>query len=279
MYTQCPECLSVFSLDAPTLAQAHAFVTCGCCGADFDSLATLTDSLPPEPFGELALNAPSLAPPQVTTVVYHPQPPPQAVAVQPSPSDPPAAVEGFPPLGFTPRFARGLLPKGERANHRHLHRPTGHSPAWALACVVLTLLLAAQVGWAQRDLLISTTATGTWLRAGCAALHCSLPLVSAPDRLRLLDSNVQTHPSVPHALMISASVRNDAPFAQPYPLLALTLSDAHGQRLAMRRLRPREYLDDTAALRRGLLPGANTVLLLEVADPGDQAVAFEFAFE
>ena len=47
----------------------------------------------------------------------------------------------------------------------------------------------------------------------------------------------------------------------------------------MRRLRPREYLDDTAVLRRGLPPGASTVLLLEVADPGDQAVAFEFAFE
>ncbi|WP_449422938.1 DUF3426 domain-containing protein, partial [Rhodanobacter lindaniclasticus] len=32
--------------------------------------------------------------------------------------------------------------------------------------------------------------------------------------------------SVPNALMISASVRNDASFAQPYPIVTVTLSDA-----------------------------------------------------
>ena len=279
MYTQCPECLSVFALDAPTLAQAHAFVTCGYCGADFDSLATLADELPPEPFSELALNEPSLTPPQVQTVVYHPQPPPAAVVEDVPAVSSPVATEDFSQLVFAPRFARAVTSKASRHTYRHLHPAAGHTRAWVLACGVLTLLLGAQVAWAKRDTLISAPTTGAWLRASCAALHCPLPLVAAPDRLRLLDSNVQTHPSVPHALMISASVRNDAPFAQPYPVLTLTLSNAQGQRLAMRRLRPREYLDDTAVLHRGLPPGTSTVLLLEVADPGDQAVAFEFAFE
>jgi len=47
----------------------------------------------------------------------------------------------------------------------------------------------------------------------------------------------------------------------------------------MRRLQPREYLDDDTILQRGLAPGASAVLLFEVEDPGDQAVAFEFRFE
>ncbi|CAM5321484.1 Zinc finger/thioredoxin putative domain-containing protein OS=Rhodanobacter lindaniclasticus OX=75310 GN=B1991_05830 PE=4 SV=1 [Rhodanobacter lindaniclasticus] len=47
----------------------------------------------------------------------------------------------------------------------------------------------------------------------------------------------------------------------------------------MRRLQPSRYLDDPATLRHGLDPGAVTVLLLEVKDPGDKAVAFEFGFE
>ena len=281
MYTQCPECLSVFSLDAATLAQTHAFVTCGYCGAGFDSLATLADDLPSEPFLELALNEPALAPPEVHMVVYRPQPAPVAVVV--AAEDPAinasAAGEDFSQLTFTPRFARAAAPKTRRQTHRHLHQRAGHSRIWALACGVLTLLLGAQVAWATRDVLITTPTTGAWLRASCAALHCTLPLVAAPNRLRLLDSNVQTHPSVPHALMISASVGNDAPFTQPYPVLTLTLSNVEGQRVAMRRLRPREYLDDVLALQRGLPPGTSTVLLLEVADPGDQAVAFEFAFE
>ena len=279
MYTQCPECLSVFALDAPTLAQAHGFVTCGYCGADFDSLATLADDLPPDPFMEMAINDPALAPPRVETVVYHPQLPQPAV-VEDSP-EAGAATDGedFSQLVFTPRFARSAPAKKRQRTHRHLRSAGAPSRIWALACGLLILLLGVQAAWDQRSALISAPTTGAWLRASCAALHCTLPLVAAPERLRLLDSNVQTHPSVPHALMISASVRNDAPFAQPYPVLTLILSNARGQRLAMRRMRPREYLDDTLALRRGLLPGTSTVLLLEVADPGDQAVAFEFAFE
>ena len=280
MYTQCPECLTVFSLDAQTLAQAHAYLTCGNCGANFDSLATLTDALPPAPFDELPLNEQALTPPLVDMVVYRPQSEP-VVVEKPVPAvSEPVAENDFAQLVFTPRFARNAAPAPPRAAHRHLRQPgSEYRLAWAMACGVLALLLGAQVAWAKRDALVADPTTGSWLRSSCAALHCRLPLVAAPKRLRLLDSNVQTHPSVPHALMISARVRNDAPFGQPYPVLTLTLSNAQGEHVAMRRLRPREYLDDTAALQRGLAPGTSTVLLLEVADPGDQAVAFEFAFE
>ena len=69
MYTQCPECLSVFSLDAQTLAKAHGHVVCGHCNASFGSLATLTEQLPPEPFVELAVNEPALEPPLLDLVV------------------------------------------------------------------------------------------------------------------------------------------------------------------------------------------------------------------
>jgi len=79
--------------------------------------------------------------------------------------------------------------------------------------------------------------------------------------------------------MISLSLRNEAAFAQPWPVVVVTLSDAQGHRLVMRRLLPTDYLDDPAVLDHGLAPGATTALLLEVQDPGDQAVAYEFGFE
>ena len=280
MYTQCPECLSVFSLDARTLAKAHGHVVCGHCNASFGSLATLTEQLPPEPFVELAVNEPALEPPLLDLVVYRPQPEPVVVATEQPASAPP---EDFSQLVFTPRFARqsrGRAGKRTRGKAHRLRAASGERNwPWILACGVLTLLLLAQLGWAKRDALIRDPTVGGWLRSSCAVLHCRLPLVAAPARLRLLASNVQAHPSVPNALMISASVRNDASFAQPYPVVTVTLSDAQGQRLAMRRLQPTEYLDDPATLRRGLAPGAVAVLLLEVKDPGDQAVAFEFGFE
>lgn len=278
MYTQCPECLSVFSLDAHTLAQAHGHVICGHCGASFDSIATLTAQLPPEPFRELPVNEPAFEPPCIDLVVYRPRPEPIAVV---SPELPVAATEDFSQLTFAPRFAREPAPR--RRGRSRERRPRQHAGErrwpWVIVCTALTLLLAGQLAWAERGVLIRDATVGGWLRSTCTTLGCQLPLIAAPAQLRLLASNVQAHPSVPGALMISASVRNDAAFAQPYPVLTITLSDAQGQRLAMRRLRPHEYLDDRSILQRGLAPGATTVLLLEVEDPGDKAVAFQFDFE
>ncbi len=282
MYTQCPECLSVFSLDAHTLAQAHGHVICGHCGAGFDSLATLTEQLPPEPFRELPVNAPACAPPSSDLEIYRPRPEPQVVAVvDPVPGAiPPSATEDFSQLVFTPRFARERPVRRTRGKVRPRRPPSAerHWP-WVIVCLALALLLAAQLAWAERDPLIRNPVVGGWLRQTCALLDCQLPLVAAPAQLHLLASNVQQHPSVAHALMISASVRNDAAFAQPYPVLSITLSDAQGRRIAMRRLQPQEYLDDGTALERGLAPGATTVLVLEVADPGDKAVGFALDFE
>ena len=281
MYTQCPECLSVFSLDAHTLAQAHGHVICGHCAASFDSIATLTDQLPPEPFRELPVNEPELEPPGIDLVVYRPRPDSPAVIQADGPAEKSTAPEDFSQLVFTPHFARKhrtYLPKRSRQHSRQRASGERRWP-WVVVCFVLALLLGTQLAWAERDSLIRHTIAGGWLRSICATFGCELPLIAAPQQLRLLDSNVQTHPSVSGALMISASVRNDAAFAQPYPVVTITLSNAQGQRMAMRRLQPREYLDDNTILQRGLAPGASTVLLFEVQDPGDKAVAFEFGFE
>ena len=287
MYTQCPECLSVFSLDAQTLAKAHGHVVCGHCEASFDSLATLAEQLPPEPFAELPVNEPAFEPPLLDLVVYRPRPDPPAVVVADemvTAAAPRPAVEDFSQLVFAPRFAREphvrpREPSTRRERRRHLRSSGERRWPWVAACLLLALLLAIQLAWAKRDDLIRNPAVGGWLRASCGVLGCELPLVSAPQQLRLLASNVQAHPSVAGALMISASVRNDATFAQPWPVLTITLSNAQGQRIAMRRLQPAEYLDDATILRHGLAPGASAVLLLEVEDPGDKAVAFEIGFE
>ena len=284
MYTQCPECLSVFSLDAQTLTKAHGHVVCGHCNASFGSLATLTEQLPPEPFVELPINEPAFEPPLLDLVIYRPSPEPAAVTPDASSAVQEPLPGDFSQLVFAPRFARKSRDHRTRKRERRkASQPRAESDErrwpWALACSLLLTLLLAQAAWAKHEVLIRNPTVGSWLRSGCAVLHCRVPLVSAPDRLRLLASNVQAHPSVPNALMISVSIRNDATFAQPYPVVTITLADAQGQSVAMRRLQPGQYLDDRAVLRRGLAPGATSVLLLEFADPGDKAVAFEFGFE
>lgn len=259
MYTQCPDCLTVFSLNTETLAQARGQVVCRHCHIEFDALASLSDQLPPEPFYQLALRLPS-EPPRLDLAVYRPP------AIAEPAVEQPVDAGDFSELVVAPRFARPREREGRRW-------------PWISACLLLLLALGAQLAWAERDVLISDGTVGPMLRQGCASLGCTLPLVQDTRQLSLLARDVQAHPSVPGALLITASLRNDATFAQPYPVVSITLSDANGKRLAMRRLRPGEYLNDAGALQQGLAPGATAALMLEVEDPDGKAVAFEFGFE
>ncbi|HET6555181.1 MAG TPA: MJ0042-type zinc finger domain-containing protein, partial [Dyella sp.] len=71
MYAQCPDCLTVFSLNTETLAQARGEVVCGHCFAEFDALASLSDQLPAEPFHQLPERKVDL-PPRLDLAVYRP---------------------------------------------------------------------------------------------------------------------------------------------------------------------------------------------------------------
>lgn len=274
MYTQCPECLTVYKLEAELLVPACGCLRCGHCDTVFNALGTLAAQLPPEPFTRLDEHTLDRDPPLADIAVFRPRPAPEetAVAVEADDHEEPAVAateeigEDFTQLTFTPRFAR---PK----------RRSWRTAAWIATCAVLVLGLGAQLAWAKRDVLIADPAVGPILTTGCAIVGCQLPLVAAPSRLRLLARDVEQHPSVTDGLLITASVRNDGAFAQPYPIVTIVLSDAEGHRLAMRRFQPEDYVGDAGARARGLAAGATSAMVFEVQDPGQKAVAFAFSFD
>jgi predicted Zn finger-like uncharacterized protein len=273
MYTQCPECLTVYKLEAELLVPACGCLRCTHCDAVFNALGTLATHLPPEPFTRLAEHSLDQEPPPADVAVFRPRPVVEEIVEHAEASDAidePVAVEepgeDFSQLTFTPRFAK---PK----------RRSWHTGAWVAVCTALVLGLGAQLAWAKRDVLIADPTVGPLIETGCAAIGCRLPLVSAPARLRLLARDVEQHPSVSDGLLITASVRNDAAFAQPYPIVTIVLSDANGGRLAMRRFQPEDYVGDAGTRARGLAGGATTAMVFEVQDPGQRAVAFAFSFD
>ncbi len=265
MYVQCPDCLTIFRVAAPELAALHGNVRCGHCSGLFDALRTLAMELPPEPIDYLPTHPIALTPPQLELAVLRPDPP-QAQLF------PPAAVKenarGFPSTPTPPPFARTRRAGSRRGNW-----------AWVAGCALLMLTLGCQIAWAERARWINDGRVRPWLDSACATVGCRLPLRRDASALSLLSRDIRPHPSVENALIISATLRNDADFTQAYPVVDISLSNLDEQRIAMRRFLPTEYLGDARAIERGLEPGASAALVVEIADPGRNAVAFEFSFQ
>jgi predicted Zn finger-like uncharacterized protein len=263
MYTQCPECLTIYKVSAATLAEGHGSARCGHCAAVFDMLRTLTEQLPTEPFERLDGQATTDAPPQLSVPALRPTPSQQQTLL----FDPDDRRRGTSHRPQTPAFAHA-----RRARQRTRNWP------WSVGAIALLLSLLAQLGYAERAPLLDDARVRPLLDRACAEIGCHLPMRHDPARLQLLSRDIRPHPSVPNALIISATLRNDADFAQAFPAVEITLSDLDENRVAMRRFQPLEYLGDSRNLVSGMAPGATAALVFEVADPGKNAVAFEFKF-
>jgi len=237
MYTQCPHCASVFAIDAEQLTQAAGRVQCGACEREFDALASLRRGERNE------ASPPRLDPEQ-------------------------AAIQGDlfyqrPPESTQPSFAR-------------MPEPLGGNARWWLTALALALLLAGQIVAVQRDDWASDARWRPAYLALCARIGCTLPPWREPERFALVAREIGPHPSVPDALLVTASLRNDAAFAQPLPVLELSLADLDGRVVALRRFQPDEYTrEDSEPM---LAPGQTASARLEIADPGKAALAFTFEF-
>jgi hypothetical protein len=149
-------------------------------------------------------------------------------------------------------------------------------PWWAGSCVLMLALLV-QIGLAERQRLAQQPDLRPMLTSLSAMFGLPIEAVTETTRLRLLARDVRPHPSVPEALLVSASFRNDADFPQAWPLLELALSDINGKPLALRRFRPEEYMG-VPPEQSVLAPGQSVAATLELEDPGKDAIAFAFEF-
>lgn len=239
MLTQCPHCATVYPVDAEQFLPSGGRVRCGVCSREFDALERLRHA-PPET--EAPLLDPELAERQGELF------------------EAPAADED---QDAVPRFAQRFGPR------------LGTAGMWWLGAALLSLLLLLQIALAERHRLATDPAWRGAYESLCGVLGCSLPPWREPAALQMLSREVGPHPGEEDGLLVTASLRNNARWAQPLPWLELTLSDIDGQRVARRRFSPEEY---HVGESRSLGPGQTTSLRLEIVDPGSRALAFEFAF-
>ena len=264
MFTQCIECETILPVRAGELALAHGQVRCSSCGVVFLALESLCEDLDENGHVRTCFHSerpPTLADPragdrmiddlflsQPTEDSYEPE-----FYVAPPPPVPREIHDSAPP-----RWPRSLL--------------------WGAAALLLLAVLAGQ--WIRQEHRQQrwNPELRPWLQRACVVFGCRVPLPSDRSMIRLVGRNIRPHPSVAGALIISAAMQNQAPFAQSFPTVEIVLSNLSGNKVAMRRFGPAEYLDEGTSLEAGMPPQILLPLVFEVVDPGDDAVAFEFAF-
>lgn len=159
---------------------------------------------------------------------------------------------------------------------------------WTTGILILTATLSAQYAWFNRDQLNQVPQIQTWLEKICQQFECKDISMRDPSKIELISRNVYSHPNEKKALMINVTMKNNANFAQPYPVMQIGFSDVRGGIVVARRFQPAEYLSAqpsdgdpqaTESWANSLFePGTNMTFTMEIQDPGKQAMTYEFDF-
>lgn len=259
MFTQCPDCSSIFPVSAEALSVSRGDARCGCCGMVFFAVESLCDELDAD--GQIPTCFHSDRPPTLTDP--NADEAPMDDLFWQAESDPPEAPEA----AAQPQFS-----VAERARQMQQIRP-GLWFAWS---GFFSLMLLAQLFWQNHDRLARLQGWSPWVNRACLVLNCRVDLPRDLDKIGLVSRDIRSHPSVSDALMISATMQNQADFAQPHPAVEISLSNLNGQTIGLRRFAPDEYLEPGAD--KTMAPGHLLPVVFEIVDPGEQAVAFEFTF-
>ena len=266
--TQCPQCNTRFKVSQEQLDAHHGMVRCGRCQAVFDAVKHLYDD---EPSPQLAL----------------PIEQEKAVPVEGASQDKPAVeTHKKPDLSYMDQSHAGNLPKNESAKEGAASVTLAQQIAsmkplveavpepaekkrrwpWVIGCLLLLMVLLAQAAYFFRiELAARLPGIKPTLISYCLLLRCTVPLPQKADQLSIESSDLEVaDPAQASTIILNATLRNHAPYAQTYPNLELTLTDTQDKAVARRAFRPMEYLRPDEDEKQGLLPNRETSIKLHL---------------
>ncbi len=244
-YTRCPGCRTIFRVTAQQLSIREGQVRCGHCQTVFDGNANMI-SLAPQPLREPAdgeADEAALGPPTVTLRSAQALQP--AVTVAPAAVPPTAATkpdEDIDEIAYEERFAWSRRKKERRG-----------SALAAVAVPLLMLLLAGQVVFHYRDWIAAHWPSAKPLLArACEPLGCVVRPLRDINAVSIDASDLQADPAHRGLLVLTATLRNQAPWTVAHPHLELTLTDSQDRTVVRRALSPSDYAVSGASLDAGI---------------------------
>jgi len=195
----------------------------------------------------------------------------------PSHGDEPIDAAPVAAIVEAPPKARG--PAGPRFLQRTRTTPVHarHARAQWIAVVALSLLLCVQALLADRARLATQAGWRPIVVALCGVFRCDVPTWREPAAFTMLSRDVRPIIGRPGTLQAQATFRNEARWAQAWPVILLTLKDADGRTLGARALAPGDYLPQGEA-SPSIGPGQSAQMAVLVKEPSANVVAFSFDF-
>jgi predicted Zn finger-like uncharacterized protein len=249
-FTRCPGCQTIFRVTPPQLALRAGQVRCGHCHTVFNGVAALV-SLAPElrpQRKDAEFDDPALGPPTVTLR--------SAQALEPAPD----IDERVEPAIIAPIHRESAVDEAENDYASRFSwqdkRERRRVPGWifGMSVPVLVLLFAGQALFHFRDAIAAHWPnTKPALIRLCAAAGCQVRALRDVAALSIEASDLQADPAHKGLLILSATIRNRAPYPLAYPYIELTLSDAQDQPVVRRAFAPNEYISGAADPETGIV--------------------------
>ncbi|MBU1645416.1 MAG: DUF3426 domain-containing protein [Gammaproteobacteria bacterium] len=286
MLTRCPNCVTTFRVTPEQLKARQGRVRCGQCEQVFNALETLVEEAAPAAVvvTEVAVAAaePTIESPEIEATPFAPPEPPPTPAAEITggatlQSPEPGAVEAVAEPGKdSPTVRPATTPEPQTLVDYEptfedllAEEPPRRAWPWVLGVVFALLVLSGQaIHHFRVELALIAPEAKPALAAFCDMAGCDLPLPRKVGLVGIDSSDLHPDPANAAQLLLVATIKNRAPFAQAYPHLELTLTDTADKALLRRVLAPADYLPKAKPVDDGFAASADLALrlTLEVKD-------------
>jgi len=269
--TRCPECETVLRVDRALLARRNGVARCGRCATVFLAEKYAVKTVP-----KTAKPAPKPVAAKPSTAKRGPVARKSTATARATPPAVERAPVGEPEV-TTPQTEEEKEEMLEAARRSLFGHPVArtHPLIWAIGIAATLFLLAGQFTYYNRIELVRHAELKSAVLAFCQLLSCEIESRRNVALIDLTKSTIAPHPTVRQTLRIRIAMVNRARFAQPYPLLEVSLSDSGGQLLARRSFKAAQYLAHPERAGTEMLPSVLVNGLLDVANPDNKAVGYE----
>jgi predicted Zn finger-like uncharacterized protein len=247
--TQCPQCGTRFKVSQEQLDAHQGMVRCGRCQAVFNAVLYLHDD---QPSPQLDLPIALEVNRQTPAAVSQAEPASTGMQNKIASAAPSELAQKF-------IFTDGMDIAPAEPVRKKIFWP------WAIGSLLLLIVLLAQAAYFFRvELGANLPGLKPALISYCDLLRCTVPLPQKADLMSIESSELEADPAQAGVIALNALLRNQAPYAQAYPNLELSLTDAQEKVLARRTFLPPDYLKPDTDEQQGLAANRELAVTLNL---------------